>query len=532
MLPKTDMPPLGVPATVADAVVDLPDEEWALLESAIVVASSAAHGQLLLTGAYRQAAHRGAAKPLLADPVADVPGADTDRRWPDPDIGLVSAGWEPMGFGAIQDLLQAEFGPVDFDRSPVRLTPPDRARPDGPACAGAGFGFPADLHEHIPAMCAAHAAEAKRVSDRRLKRAAQSNRRGWAAIAEGVQRLEAPPPLWRLSRWLRAALEAEPATPIDDPDALRTWVRADAPLILDLAARFTTGAPFRDLLEQDEELAWRLTDWLTDAIFNLGKAGQDELLVPVGEAVQRLDPDNAALHVSDLAVALAERGRPEALEHTEASVRACPDDVWLRIHLGDVHRKLGDPTRAEAVWRAAAALVAETGVAVDVEAADERLTELLAGQPGREDEVAARDKERTEVVRRYDAMQRTRRRRSGRAPRLAATSPARAAADRSTSAATAPERMAVVQIRHRTAGRQAKPTRTRRHRSRSRMRSGRAPRTLQALPRRLGDDRASTVAGRGRAPHETRHSWRDTERVVGPLLEQLREAAGSLRRGL
>ena len=381
-------------STVADVLARL-------AESAVVV--GAAHEQLLLTGAYPSAAHRGTASSLLSDRVADLPGARAERRWPDPDITLVAAGWEPIGLGAVQDLVQAELGPVDLDRTTVRLTPAERATSRCPACAGKGFGFPADLQEHLPAMCTAHAAEATRVTDQRLARAARSNRRGWAAIMAAVRRLEVAPPPWTLGQRLHAALLDPPLTRGDDPERSRARATAHARLVLDLAARYPTGAPFEDLLEDEEELVWSLTDWLTNTMFGLSAAGEDDLVIPVGEAVRRIDPDNAGMHASDLAVTLAERGRPEAVAHAQAGVRAQPDEVWSHIHLGDVHHKLDDPERAEQAYRQAVALVADDGAPVDIREAYDRLRKLLAGQPGREDEVAALEAEASEVVRRRQA---------------------------------------------------------------------------------------------------------------------------------
>ncbi len=407
--------PLGNALTLAELDGTTVAEVLArLTESAVAV--GAAHEQLLLAGAYPKAVRRAAAQPLLADPVADLPGADAALRLPSPTIELVSDGWEPIGLGAIQDLVQAEFGPVDLDRTTVRLTPADTATPGCPACAGEGFGFPADLQEQLEAMCASHAAEAKRVTDRRVAHAARSNRRGWAAITEGALRLEVPPPPWSLGRRLRAALEAEPPTHTGDRDGFRARVTADAQLILDLAARYGEDrAPFEHLLEGDEDLSWRLMDWLTNTLFGLGITGQDELIVPVGEALQRLDPDSAALHASDLAVALSERGHPEAVQHAEANARTHPDDPWVRIHLGDVHRNLGDPVRAEAAYREAVALVADDGEPADVIPVYERLTQLLAEQSDREDEASALEEEGITVVRRREAAKRASRRgRSGR----------------------------------------------------------------------------------------------------------------------
>jgi hypothetical protein len=380
-----------------------------LAESAIVV--GAAHEPLLLAGAYPQAEARGDADPLLSDPVADLPGPRLSRRLAAPEIRRVSDGWEPIGLAAIQDLVQARFGPVDLDRTTVRLTPPGRPSAGCPACTGRGFGFPADLHDHLRLMCAPHAEEAERTSRRRLARAARSNPRGWAAIGEGTQRLEDPPPPFSLGRRLQAALELESGPPMsaDDREAFRARVTADAQLILDLAERYgDEPAPFDDLLDGDEDLGWRLMDWQTNTLLQLGRVGHPELIEPVGEALQRLDPDSAALHASDMAVALAEQGMPEAVAHAETNVRAHPEDVWVRIKLGDVHRELGDPTRAEEAYRQAVTQVREHGDPFDVMGAYERLGDLLATQPDRATEAKDLEKEAAALV----ARSRTRARRS------------------------------------------------------------------------------------------------------------------------
>jgi hypothetical protein len=101
-------------------------------------------------------------------------------------------------------------------------------------------------------------------------------------------------------------------------------------------------------------------------MLQLGRAGHPELIVPVGQALQRLDPETAAVHAADMAVALAEQGWPEAVGHAEATLRAHPEDIWVRIKLGDVHRELGDAARAEEVYRQAIAQVREHGKPFDV----------------------------------------------------------------------------------------------------------------------------------------------------------------------
>jgi hypothetical protein len=92
----------------------------------------------------------------------------------------VSAGWEDIGLGAITDVVQHTFGPVDLDRSPVELAAAAESHPGCPACAGRRFHFPADLAEAQDGMCPAHRREAGRVISTRLARANASNPDGWA----------------------------------------------------------------------------------------------------------------------------------------------------------------------------------------------------------------------------------------------------------------------------------------------------------------------------------------------------------------
>jgi hypothetical protein len=128
-----------LPLTNALTLADFDDTPVAevlarLAESAIVV--GAAHESLLVAGAYPQAQARSDAPPLLSDPVADLPSARVSRRLADPVVRRVSAGWQPIGLGAIQDLVQARFGPVELDRTTVRLTAAGRSTADCPACRG------------------------------------------------------------------------------------------------------------------------------------------------------------------------------------------------------------------------------------------------------------------------------------------------------------------------------------------------------------------------------------------------------------
>jgi hypothetical protein len=89
--------------------------------------------------------------------------------------------------------VQDAFGPVDLDRSLVALPPTKAPRAGCPACAGRRFGFPADLADAVPAMCAEHQAAAHRITESRIHRARTSNIAGMRAIALGSARVSSGP---------------------------------------------------------------------------------------------------------------------------------------------------------------------------------------------------------------------------------------------------------------------------------------------------------------------------------------------------
>ena len=151
---------------------------------------------LLSSGAYAQLAAAGKAPDLLA-----ARGALSALG--QPAFAAAGAGWAPIGLGAIQDGVQARFGPVDLDRSRVKLEPVAALAPDCPACAGQRFGFPAELADAQAAMCAPHADRAAAIVAERLERARTSNPEGWRAITDASSALDEPTdglPLALLSR--------------------------------------------------------------------------------------------------------------------------------------------------------------------------------------------------------------------------------------------------------------------------------------------------------------------------------------------
>jgi len=339
-----------------------------------VVAVGAAHEALLVAGGYPGLAAKGTVPELLSEPRAE-------RAFRSPTIRLAAPGWEPIGLGAIQDLVQDAFGPVDLDRTAVRLQPASRSDPRCPACAGRRFGFPAELEEAREEMCRTHSSQAERVREERLARAAESNPEGWTAIVEASARLSRPsagvPP--HLEQQLDAALERDPERRLSPED-----LRADAGLALALAAHFAARpeafADFR--LETD----WYL-DWLIELPLALAAAGLVDEAVQVGDTYAELGEEARSFFANGVAVALAKAGRrEEALARAEDNLRRFPGDVWTLLCAGDVRAALGNAEAAEAAYAEAIELADATQEGEELAEAYERLSELLAGQPGRQEE--------------------------------------------------------------------------------------------------------------------------------------------------
>ena len=131
----------------------------ALVGSAIVTASR--YENAVNAGRYPDLAARGEVPDLLSDPAAgSALGAADITALP---VSGRRAEWEPMGLGAITDLVQHAFGPVDLDRSPVELAAVAATHPRCPACAGGRFGFPGELAESRATMCPTHRRQADSV---------------------------------------------------------------------------------------------------------------------------------------------------------------------------------------------------------------------------------------------------------------------------------------------------------------------------------------------------------------------------------
>lgn len=144
------------------------------------------HEELLVAGDYHARVLTGDAPRLLDDLGGDhgafgIPEIQARRSW------------APLGFGALIDLVQEAFGPIDLDRTPVALDPVDTPADDCPACKGLTFGFPTDLEDARKAMCATHDARASAIRTARIAAAHESNPAGWRAVDKAAMRINKLP---------------------------------------------------------------------------------------------------------------------------------------------------------------------------------------------------------------------------------------------------------------------------------------------------------------------------------------------------
>jgi hypothetical protein len=153
--------------------------------AAAVRAGAAAEG-LLVSGGQPALAAAGRVSRLLD-------GLDDAGTGEAPTVRVRSDGWEPVGLGAIQDLVQDAFGPVDLDRSLVRLDPVEPRVADCAACRGERFVFPGDLESARPLLCSPHRAAALAISAQRIARARDSNPVGWRALGKASARINGLP---------------------------------------------------------------------------------------------------------------------------------------------------------------------------------------------------------------------------------------------------------------------------------------------------------------------------------------------------
>jgi hypothetical protein len=321
---------------------------------------------LLVSGAYAQLAFAG----KVPTPLSAVGSLSAIGP---PEFEPVAGGWEPIGLGAIQDLVQARFGPVDLDRAAVSLDAVAKPDPRCAACRGQRFGFPAELTDAQAAMCPLHAERAAQITAERLARAQASNHDGWEAIVEASGALSEPTyglPLDLVDRLDAATDRLHPT---------REELRADAAAALELARELRGRPDDFDAWAED----WPTRDWMLELPWTLARNEMVDDAVGVADAFAGLDRGQRSDFVGAAAVMLAEAGRAnEARARMAAGVKEFPSDIWMHVHAGDIHRTLGDLEGAERELRHAAALAQAHGDRQDRSIIGQRLSDLLANMHG------------------------------------------------------------------------------------------------------------------------------------------------------
>jgi len=372
----------------------------ALAGSAVVTASR--YENAVHAGRYPDLAARGEVPDLLSDPAAGsaLGAADITAL----SISGRRAEWEPIGLGAITDLVQHAFGPVDLDRSPVELAAVTATHPRCPACAGGRFGFPGELAESRATMCPTHRRQADSVVSRRLARANLSNPDGWAAISAASQAINQPHlPNGLASRLPRAASSLYV---IPRPDELEEL--ADRAAAVVEAAGWFRGRPdeFALALGQEPELAGLWPEWLANLIPDLGAAGMGVAAERVGDALGNVDPAGQASFDADVAVALAESGlADEARDRIAANLARWPHDLWVRVHAGDALIALSEPEGAARHFEVALRMAEESD---DFEATAEVIDRLRTATRRSAGEHSGRSGQREQPRRKRSKAQRLR----------------------------------------------------------------------------------------------------------------------------
>lgn len=374
-------------------------------ESAVVVGASLL--SVLGTGAYEKLVREGKAAALLSS-VAEEPKGLASV------VSAESAGWEPMGLGAILDLVRAGFGPVTFDRSPVRLKGVASPVAGCPACSGRSFRFIADLSESAETMCSHHRAAAAEVIDRRFARARASNAEAYEAIIDASTRLSmrhVPEPIaieidaasqgWlgelearqeQLDRFFEAFDDIDPddldahRALLDEAELTRPDIEADLQQLMDLADRLLRsfepdGEAFDEALDSDNFIAM----WFDSVPLRLAKAGEIDAAVSLTDRVAAFGTHRGLRARAETAKAVIVAGHTDrGVAMAEQTLAEADDDAFTLALAGSAFLAANRDELAEQTLRRALVVADRHDDIITAEFAWADLVELLERQPGRE----------------------------------------------------------------------------------------------------------------------------------------------------
>jgi tetratricopeptide (TPR) repeat protein len=268
------------------------------------------------------------------------------------EITVDSDGWDDIGLGAITDIVQAAYGPVALDRSPVELAVLPDPRQHCPACAGRRFNFPADLNDHAAYMCGPHQKEAQEVTRERLVRAERSNRPGWNAITDACIRQQQ----LILPFGLASKIRAQIGKPGRELLGLLAQVRENF-----------SGQPedFYAAIGEKSVRAGRPPRWMQTLVRDLASAGLLADALAAADTLADFEPLWSSRWYDDSLAALAAALPTEAIEQDRVRFQVqfvkdlCPGIASVQMHAGDVYNALGEPESALAAYEKARSLAVE-----------------------------------------------------------------------------------------------------------------------------------------------------------------------------
>ena len=380
-----DKPLLG---TIAGDLIALADS---------IVRVGAINEAHLVSGQWSGLEEEGLVPPLLGalrlGPVID-PG----------EIDLVDD-WRPIDEGTVATLVAAEFGPLDLDLTPRRLSAPGNPTPSCPACAGHEYSVPFELDRARPAMCPPHRAESLAVMARVIDQADDANADAWEIFSHAAaDLLPAPHVPYPIRHRL---LDAFPDEDNDDGDVEEADEQSVLAEQADAVLAFAEWAATPDRYESAMwDLGWRpfdgparddgtFDDLAHHVAYRLGAATEFEAAGRVVDALVGVIPHAAANLHGELASQLAEAGRvDEARARIGRALDHPSRDLLTDIFAGEVEEGAGDPAAAEALYRVALARSRNEDDTIYEHDILWHLIELLEDDEDRAAEVATLKRER------------------------------------------------------------------------------------------------------------------------------------------
>ena len=275
--------------------------------------------------------------------------------------------WRQIDEGTVATIVAAEFGSLDLDLTPRRLSAPENPTPGCPACAGHEYSVPFELDRARPAMCPPHRAEALALMARVIRQAEDANPVAWEVFCHAAaDLLPAPHVPYPVRHRLLDAFPDEDDDGDDGGD--ETDERSVLAEQADAVLAFVEWAATPDRYESAMwDLGWRpfdgparedgtFDDLAHHVAYRLGAATEFEAAGRLVDALVGVIPHAAAGLHGELASQLAEAGRvDEARARIGRALDHPSRDLLTDILAGEVEEGAGDAAAAETLYRVALA---------------------------------------------------------------------------------------------------------------------------------------------------------------------------------